>query len=45
MIASGTDGQNVSLIKHGYCLCGKHYDDIMYIDEIREEMEEKAKSA
>ncbi|HJJ89158.1 MAG TPA: hypothetical protein O0Y05_03580 [Methanocorpusculum sp.] len=26
--------------KHGYCLCGKHCDDIMYIDEIREEMEE-----
>lgn len=31
--------------KHGYCLCGKHCDDIMYIDEIREEMEEKKKSA
>jgi len=26
--------------KHDYCLCGPDYDDIKYIDEIREEMEE-----
>lgn len=26
--------------KHNYCLCGKNHDEIMYIDEIREEMEE-----
>lgn len=26
--------------RHGYCLCGKNCEDIKYIDEIREEMEE-----
>ena len=26
--------------KHDYCLCGKDCDDIMYIEEIREEMAE-----
>ena len=31
--------------KHGYCLCGKNCDDIMYIDEIREEMESREKRA
>lgn len=31
--------------KHGYCLCGKNYDEVLYIDEIREELEEKANNA
>ncbi|HJJ28533.1 MAG TPA: hypothetical protein O0X70_03985 [Methanocorpusculum sp.] len=26
--------------RHDYCLCGPDFDDIMYIDEIREELEE-----
>lgn len=30
--------------KHGYCLCGKNTEDIKYIDEIKEEMEDKPKT-
>lgn len=29
--------------KHDYCLCGKECEDVMYIDEVREEIEERKK--
>lgn len=30
--------------KHDYCLCGNNCDEIKYIDEIREELEERPKT-